>query len=113
MINTINIMLDELDVRELCLSVMGEYSKDKAIVDRLENNDIVVTVEREAYIDKIFGIEIQGKYYFARHQVILIEIPEIDYYHEFFFSNGKELDFGRYGEFGYCADENGNSYKNE
>jgi hypothetical protein len=112
MINTINIMLDELDIRELCLSVMGDYSKDKAIVDRLENNDIVVTVEREAYTDKIFGREIQGKYYFARHQMILTEIPEIDYYEEFF-STGQELCFGRYGEFGYCADENGNSYKNE
>ena len=86
----IHIVMDKLDVRELCLDVTHEYSKDKTKVEVIENDltkDIIVTVERDTYIDKIYGREIQGNYYFARHEFIRKGLPDIDYYDEFF-SNG-------------------------
>lgn len=88
----IKIIMDELDIEELCLSTTGEYTKGLPMVERT-NNDIIVIIERESYIDKIYGREIQDKYYFARHEFISKEKPYIDYYEEFF-SNGTELKIG-------------------
>lgn len=88
----IKIVMDKLDIEELCLSVTGEYTKGLPVVEK-HNSDIIITIKREFYIDKIYGREIRGKYYFARHEFILKEKPYIDYYEEFF-SNGTELKIG-------------------
>jgi TFIIF-interacting CTD phosphatase-like protein len=89
--NKIKIIMNDLDIRELCLMVTGEYTKDLPIIER-ENSDIIVTIDRELYTDKIYGREIQGKYYFARHKIITKGKPDIDYYDEFF-CTGKVLNF--------------------
>jgi len=76
-------------LREICLEVTGEFSPSRTSVSKIDN-DIVITVDRESYIDKIYGREIQDKLYFARHEFISKVPPEIDYYEEFF-SNGSIL----------------------
>jgi hypothetical protein len=87
--------MDELDVRELCLQVTHDYSKDCTTVEYLGEggNDIVVTVERETFTDKIYGRKTMDKFYFARHEFIKKGLPDIDYYDEFF-CNGTELKVG-------------------
>ena len=86
----IHIIMDVLDLEELCLDVTGEYTKGLPVVQR-QGSDIIVTIDRESYTDRIYGREIAGKFYFARHQFIPKEV-DIDYYEEFF-STGKELVF--------------------
>lgn len=86
----IKLIMDELDIREVCLSVTHDYCSDntKYTIDE-ETKDIVITINNETFIDKIYGREIQGKYYYARHQIIDLN-PSIDYYEEFF-STGRVI----------------------
>lgn len=90
----IKFVIDKLDVEEICLSIIGDYSRDcvKVETKQLETGgmDIVIIQDRDSYVDKIYGREIQGAYYFARHEFIDKEYPYIDYYEEFF-SCGIEL----------------------
>jgi hypothetical protein len=89
----IKIVMDELDVRELCLSVTHEYNPNYTKIKTIKNElceDITVTVDRETYTDKIYGRKIMDKYYFARHEFINKERPDIDYYDEFF-CNGEVI----------------------
>ena len=89
--NNIKVIMNQLDVRELLLSVTGCYSKDKVKIKHNETtNDVIVTADYNSFIDKIYGRKIQDKYYFARHEFISKENPDIDYYDEFF-SNGNVL----------------------
>lgn len=78
-------------LREICLEVTGEFYPSNTIVSKVEN-DIIVTVENDEYIDKIYGREIQGKLYFARHEFISKKLPDINYYDEFF-CTGVVVDF--------------------
>lgn len=85
--NRIKIVMDELDVRELLLSVTHDYCKDNTRIEKVNNEGmeiIIVIAENDSYIDKIYGREIKGKYYFARHEFISKELPQIDWYDEFF-----------------------------
>ncbi len=89
--NKIKIVLNSLDIKEVCLSVTGQYLPNKTTVET-SSNDIIITVENDSYQDKIYGKEIQSKFYFARHELIFKEVPLINYYEEFF-SCGTELNF--------------------
>jgi len=90
MIN-IKYVFDKLDVSEFCLTMTGIYIPSETKLEQKENNDIVITIDDEEYTDIFYGREIQGKFYFARNQMIN-KNPDIDYYDEFF-SNGTELKF--------------------
>ena len=90
---TIKVILNNTPnyLREICLEVTGEFYPSNTNVSKVENN-IIVTVENDDYIDRIYGREIQGKLYFARHEFISKNLPDIDYYEEFF-CNGVVMDF--------------------
>jgi hypothetical protein len=85
--NKINIVMNELDVKELFLSVAHDYYPDLIRVEHAEDEGIDILIfiqEHDSYIDKIYGRDIKGKYYFARHEWISKELPQIDWYDEFF-----------------------------
>jgi hypothetical protein len=89
----IKIVMNDLDVREICLSVTHEYSPGCTKIETIKDEfgeDIIITVDRETYTDKIYGRKIMGKYYFARHEFINKEKPDINYYDEFF-CNGEVI----------------------
>lgn len=88
----IKIVMNEFDIKELCLATTGNYSKDKITINMLDNN-ITVTIDYGEFTDKIYGRKIDGKFYFARLQHIN-HIPDIDYYQEFF-NCGVEMSFNR------------------
>jgi len=92
-VETIKVILNNTPnyLREICLEVTGEFYPSNTNVSKVENN-IIVTVENDDYIDRIYGREIQGKLYFARHEFISKNLPDIDYYEEFF-CNGVVMDF--------------------
>jgi hypothetical protein len=82
----IKIVMDELDIRELLLTVTHNYCPSIVRIEKINNDGIeliVVIAENDFYIDKIYGREINGKYYFARHEFIN-KIIDIDWYDEFF-----------------------------
>jgi len=78
-------------LQKICLDVTGEFLPSKTTIKR-SNSDIIITVDNESYTDKIYGREIGNKLYFARHEFISKELPDIDYYMEFF-SDGIEIKF--------------------
>ena len=86
----IKFVIDELDVEEICLSIIGDYCKDEVRVETSEEDsyfksvDIVIIKECDTFIDKIYGRRIKNKFYFARHEFIDKQPPQIDYYDEFF-----------------------------
>jgi hypothetical protein len=87
---TIKIIVDELNIKEVCLQATGYYTKDNTTINK-NDYDITITITFDEYTDKIYGREIDNKYYFARVQHIN-HFPYIDYYTEFF-STGEELKF--------------------
>jgi len=93
MLEKIKFIIDELDIREIMLSITHDYSADRTTVIKDDKtHDIVITAEYDSFIDKVYGREIHGKYYFARHEYISKEKPDIDYYDEFF-CTGTVLNF--------------------
>lgn len=92
----IKLFMDEYNIKEVCLQITNDYYPDITKVETTKDDfgmDIVITVEHENYIDKIYGREIHDKYYYARHEWINKQKPDINYYDEFF-CNGVELQFG-------------------
>ena len=89
----IKFIIDELDVREICLSISGIYLPDQVTVTE-DGNDVAIIIDNNCYTERILGRKILDKYYFARFQFIEKK-PDIDYYEEFFMG-GEELKFGAF-----------------